>query len=221
MTDSTDPQGAPPSDPAPRSYARQGNASLLVRVVKRTLAWSAALVGGLVLALLLAAGVALAVAWPNLPEIDTLTDYRPKLPLRVYSKDGVLLGEFGEERRAFVPIAQVPDIMKKAILSIEDERFYQHGGVDVIGIMRAGVFNVLKGASAGGASTITQQVARNFYASTERTFTRKIYEALLAIKIEGHLSKDQIFEVYLNQIELGHRSFGFAAAAQRYLSLIH
>jgi penicillin-binding protein 1A len=210
MTDTPAPQG----EPSPRGNAAAS--PLALRVVKRVMTWTAAFVGGLLLASLLAVGVALAVAWPNLPEIDTLTDYRPKLPLRVYSKDGVLLGEFGEERRAFVPIGQVPDIMKKAILSIEDERFYQHGGVDVIGIMRAGIFNVLKGASAGGASTITQQVARNFYVSTERTLTRKIYEALLAIKIEGHLSKDQILEVYLNQIELGHRAFGFAAAAQRY-----
>jgi penicillin-binding protein 1A len=180
------------------------------------LKWLLGLAGAVLLCAVLAVGVALAVAWPNLPEIAELTDYRPKLPLKVYSKDGVLIGEFGEERREFVPIAQIPDVMKQALIAVEDERFYEHGGVDYVSIVRAGIFNVLRGSSAGGASTITQQVARNFYVSTERTLTRKIYEALLAFKIESQLSKNQIFEVYLNQIFLGNRAYGFAAASQAY-----
>jgi penicillin-binding protein 1A len=180
------------------------------------LKWLLGLAGAVLLCTVLAVGVALAVAWPNLPEIAELTDYRPKLPLKVYSKDGVLIGEFGEERREFVPIAQIPDAMKQALIAVEDERFYEHGGVDYVSIVRAGIFNVLRGSSAGGASTITQQVARNFYVSTERTLSRKIYEALLAFKIESQLSKDQIFEVYLNQIFLGNRAYGFAAASQAY-----
>ncbi len=159
--------------------------------------------------------LALAVAYPNLPEISSLTDYRPKLPLRVYSSDGVELGEFGEERRTFVPIAEIPQVMKDAVLAAEDARFYQHGGVDYKGVARAALEN-LRDARSQGASTITMQVARNFYLSTEKTFTRKIYEILLALKIESMLSKDQILELYMNQIFLGQRASGFAAAAETY-----
>jgi penicillin-binding protein 1A len=159
--------------------------------------------------------VALAVAWPNLPPIDSLTDYRPKLPLRVYSSDGVLLGEFGEERRSFTPIKDVPKVMRDAVLAIEDARFYEHGGVDLVGIARAAVAQ-LSEARSQGASTITMQVARNFYLSTEKTITRKIYEVLLTWKIESQLSKDQILEAYMNQIFLGQRAYGFAAASEIY-----
>ncbi len=165
--------------------------------------------------LLLVIGVALAVAYPNLPEISSLTDYRPKLPLRVFSADGVQLGEYGEERRNFVPIAQIPQVMKDAVLAAEDARFYQHGGVDYKGVARAALEN-LRDARSQGASTITMQVARNFYLPTEKTFTRKIYEILLALKIESRLSKDQILELYMNQIFLGQRANGFAAAAEIY-----
>jgi penicillin-binding protein 1A len=140
-----------------------------------------------VLALLMVVGVALAVAFPNLPEISSLTDYRPKLPMRIYSADGVLIGEFGEERRNFMPIGEIPQVMKDAVLAAEDARFYQHGGVDYKGVARAALEN-LRDARSQGASTITMQVARNFYLSTEKTFTRKIYEILLALKIEGQLS---------------------------------
>ena len=160
-------------------------------------------------------GIALAVAYPNLPSITSLTDYRPKLPLRVYSSDGVLLGEFGEERRSFVPIAQIPKVMKDAVLAIEDSRFYDHGGVDYVGMLRAGLAQFSE-ARSQGASTITMQVARNFYLTTEKTFTRKIYEVLLTWKIESQLSKDQILEAYMNQIFLGQRAYGFAAAAEIY-----
>ena len=159
--------------------------------------------------------VALAVAYPNLPDISGLTDYRPKLPMRIYAADGVLLGEFGEERRDFVSAAELPQVIKDAVLSIEDARFYQHGGVDYLGILRAGLANFGESRSQG-ASTITMQVARNFYLSTEKTFTRKIYEILLALKIESLLSKDQILEVYMNQIYLGQRAYGFASASQVY-----
>ncbi|WP_019139682.1 penicillin-binding protein 1A [Noviherbaspirillum massiliense] len=170
---------------------------------------------GLGLAGILVIGFALAMAYPNLPALDSLTDYRPKIPLRIYSADNVLLGEFGEERRNLVRIKDVPDIMKKAVLAIEDDRFYEHGGVDYIGIVRAAVHN-LSGGAKQGASTITQQVARNFFLTSEQTFKRKIYEVLLAWKIEKNLSKDQILEVYMNQIYLGQRAYGFASAAQIY-----
>jgi len=142
-------------------------------------------------------------------------DYRPKLPMRIYSADNVLLGEFGEERRNFTPIDQVPKVMKDAVLAIEDARFYEHSGVDYKGVLRAGLAH-LSDARSQGASTITMQVARNFYLSTEKTFTRKIYEVLLALKIETQLTKDQILEVYMNQIFLGQRAYGFAAASEIY-----
>ena len=177
--------------------------------------WLAGLAAAGLVALLLVVAVALAVAYPNLPDISSLGDYRPKLPLRVYSADGVLLGEFGEERRQLTPIEKIPQVMKDAVLAAEDARFYEHGGVDYKGVARAALEN-LRDARSQGASTITMQVARNFYLSTEKTFTRKIYEILLALKIESMLSKDQILELYMNQIFLGQRASGFAAAAQVY-----
>ncbi|WPB57576.1 penicillin-binding protein 1A [Xylophilus sp. GOD-11R] len=160
-------------------------------------------------------GVALAVAYPNLPDISDLADYRPKLPLRVFSTEGALLGEFGEERRNLTPIANIPQVMKNAVLAAEDARFYNHGGVDYVGVLRAGLANVNR-AKSQGASTITMQVARNVYLSSEKTFTRKIYELLLTLKLEHMLSKDQILEIYMNQIYLGNRAYGFAAASEAY-----
>jgi penicillin-binding protein 1A len=186
------------------------------------LRWAARAVGGTiglalagVLTLLLLAGLALAVAYPNLPDTTSLTDYRPKQPLRVFAADGALIGEFGEERRTFTPIGEIPKVMKDAVLAIEDANFYEHGGVDYKGVLRAALaqFNEAK---SQGASTITMQLARNFYLSSEKTFTRKIYEILLAFKIEAVLSKDQILEVYMNQIYLGQRAHGFAAASEIY-----
>ncbi|MGE5945601.1 MAG: penicillin-binding protein 1A, partial [Betaproteobacteria bacterium] len=162
------------------------------------------------------AAIILVLAYPNLPSLEVLTDYRPKIPLRVYTADGHLIGEFGEERRAVVSIHEVPAVMKQAILAAEDDRFYQHGGVDYLGIMRAAGANILGGGRRQGASTITQQVARNFFLTGEKTYTRKLYEALLSFKIESNLSKDQILELYVNQIFLGQRAYGFAAAAQIY-----
>jgi penicillin-binding protein 1A len=167
------------------------------------------------LCLLFVIAVALAVAYPNLPDISELADYRPKLPLRVFSAEGVLIGEFGEERRTLTPISTIPKVMKDAVLAAEDARFYTHGGIDYKGMVRAGLAN-LNRVKSQGASTITMQVARNVYLSSERTFTRKIYEVLLTFKLERALSKDQIFEIYLNQIYLGNRAYGFAAASEAY-----
>ncbi|TKC90785.1 penicillin-binding protein 1A [Trinickia terrae] len=184
--------------------------------------WLKLLLGfaGLVAAFIACAGLvlgyALVVARPNLPSLDALTDYRPKVPLRVYTADHVLIGEFGEERRDVVHIQDVPGHLKKAILAIEDARFYDHGGVDLTGIARAGLVALTNGHATQGASTITMQVARNFFLSSEKTYTRKIYEMLLAYKIESKLTKDQILEVYMNQIYLGQRAYGFASAARVY-----
>ncbi len=166
-------------------------------------------------ALAAAIGLALAVAYPNLPDISDLSDYRPKLPLRVFSLEGDLLAEFGEEHRNLTPISEIPKVMTNAVLAIEDSRFYQHGGVDYVGVVRAGLANVGK-VKSQGASTITMQVARNVYLSSEKTFTRKIYEILLTFKLEHLLTKDQILEIYMNQIFLGNRAYGFAAASDAY-----
>jgi penicillin-binding protein 1A len=171
---------------------------------------------GALLSLAALAGIILILAYPQLPSLEILTDYRPRIPLRVYSSDGHLIGEFGEERRHFTRIQDVPAVMKQAILAAEDERFYQHPGIDTLGILRAAYSNFVSGGKRQGASTITMQVARNFFLSSEKTLTRKIYEALLAFKIENNLKKDQILELYINQIYLGQRAYGFAAAAQIY-----
>jgi penicillin-binding protein 1A len=182
----------------------------------RWILYPALLLVGLAAMAVAMAGVVLILTYPNLPSLEVLTDYRPKIPLRVFTADGHLIGEFGEERRAVVRIQDVPDIMKQAILSAEDERFYQHGGVDSLGVLRAAYSNLLGGGKRQGASTITQQVAKNFFLSSEKTYTRKLYEALLSFKIEHNLGKDQIFELYINQIYLGQRAYGFGAAAQIY-----
>jgi len=156
------------------------------------------------------------VTYPTLPTLETLTDYRPKMPLRVFSAEGTLIGEFGEERRELVKIEDVPDLMKKAILAAEDDRFYEHGGVDYIGVLRAAYSNFTAGGVKQGASTITMQVARNFFLSKEKTLSRKFNEMLLSFKIEHNLAKDEILQLYINHIDLGQRSYGFASAAQVY-----
>ena len=181
----------------------------------RLLVSCAALGTGAVLIGALIVILAMTLIYPKLPPMDQLTDYHPKMPLRIYTADHVLMGEFGEERRNLVRINKIPDIMKKAVLAIEDDRFYQHSGVDYIGILRAALHNLVSN-NRQGASTITQQVARNFFLTSEQTFKRKLYEVLLAWKIERTLTKDQILEIYLNQIYLGQRAFGFASAAQVY-----
>jgi len=184
-------------------------------VLKRWLLYVGSVVLGLGLVGALLGAFVLALLWPTLPPLTALTDYQPKVPLRVVSSEGELLGEFGEERRAIVSIREVPDVMKQAILAAEDERFYQHGGVDYLSIVRAALANLSSGTQQG-AGTITMQVARNFFLTREKTVTRKMREALLAWKIEASLTKDEILELYINQIFLGQRAYGFAAAAQIY-----
>jgi len=174
-----------------------------------------ALIGTLLAALALV-GIFIILAYPQLPSLDALTDYQPKIPLRIYSSDGFLIGEFGEERRHVVKVQDLPTHLKQAILAAEDERFYHHSGVDTLGILRAAYSNLVSGGKRQGASTITMQVARNFFLSSEKTLTRKLYEALLSFKIEHNLSKDEILQLYVNQIYLGQRAYGFAAAAQAY-----
>lgn len=205
------PKSAPPTPPKtePSPSKKPMHWGLKVLAWMLGLGFAAALSGLLVLA------IVLSVAFPNLPDITDLSDYRPKLPLRIYSAEGDLLGEFGEERRNLTPIKDIPKVMSNAVLAIEDARFYQHGGVDYMGVIRAGLANVGK-AKSQGASTITMQVARNVYLSSEKTFTRKIYEILLTFKLEHMLSKDQILEIYMNQIFLGNRAYGFAAASEIY-----
>jgi len=177
--------------------------------------WAGGLALAGLLSILMVVAIALAVAFPNLPDISDLLDYRPKLPLRVFSTEGDLIGEFGEERRNLTPIKDIPKVMTDAVLAIEDARFYQHGGVDYLGVIRAGLANVGR-VKSQGASTITMQVARNVYLSSEKTFTRKLYEILLTFKLEHLLTKDQILEIYMNQIFLGNRAYGFAAASEAY-----
>jgi penicillin-binding protein 1A len=151
----------------------------------------------------------------DLPNLDAMLDYRPKIPLRVYSSEGVLIGEFGQERREFMAIKDIPLIQKQALLAIEDARFYEHGGVDYKGVARA-VIADLTGGLKQGASTITMQVARDFYLTKEKIFSRKLTEVMLAYKMERALSKDQILELYMNQVYLGQRAYGFSSAARIY-----
>jgi penicillin-binding protein 1A len=182
----------------------------------RWFAYPVLVLSGLALIGIALLAIVVVLVYPQLPSIEALTDYRPKIPLRIYTADGHLIGEFGEERRALVRIRDVPEIMKQAILAAEDERFYRHPGVDTLGVLRAAYANFTSGGKRQGASTITMQVARNFFLTSEKTLSRKLYEALLAFKIESTLSKDQILEIYINQIYLGQRAYGFAAAAQIY-----
>jgi penicillin-binding protein 1A len=182
---------------------------------KRMIYWTIGLIGAGILAFVMLLSVAFIAAYPNLPDISDLQDYRPKLSMRIFSTEGKQIGEFGEERRDFVPINEIPQVVKNAVLAVEDARFYQHNGIDYLGMMRASLANLGR-AKSQGASTITMQVARNVFLSSEKTFTRKIYEILLTLKLEHMLKKDQILEIYLNQIYLGQRAYGFASAAQTY-----
>ncbi|HIE90210.1 MAG TPA: penicillin-binding protein 1A, partial [Methylophilaceae bacterium] len=183
--------------------------------------WHFLVLFGLVCGVAVAALGALSITliYPTLPSLEKITDYKPVQPLRIYSADGYLIGEFGEERRAFTKIEDIPKQMQAAVMAIEDRRFYKHGGVDFKGVLRA-IRNNLLGRSHEGASTITMQVAKNFFTgpNRKRNIITKIKESLLAIKIEKTLTKDQIFELYLNQIYLGQRSYGFAAASQVYFA---
>ena len=183
--------------------------------VLKGLAWMGGTLLAIALSVAMAGLMALAIAYPNLPDVSELSNYRPKLPLRVYTAEGNLISEFGEERRNLTPIREIPKVMKDAVLAIEDARFYEHGGVDYVGVARAALANLGR-EKAQGASTITMQVARNVYLSSEKTYTRKIYEVLLTFKLEHLLTKDQILEIYMSQIFLGNRAYGFAAAAETY-----
>ncbi|AVO48602.1 penicillin-binding protein [Melaminivora suipulveris] len=204
-TSSPDKKPAPPRERLPA----------WLRIPLLALAWLLGLGLAGAAAVVLAVALGLAVAYPNLPDISELADYKPKLPMRVYSVEGALLGEFGEERRNLTPIEDIPKVMTDAVLAIEDARFFEHGGVDYKGVLRAALANLGR-VKSQGASTITMQVARNVYLSSEKTFTRKIYEILLTFKLEHLLSKNQILEIYMNQIYLGNRAYGFAAAAETY-----
>ena len=199
----------------PEAPANDSSPSQLGALVWGFFKWSIGLSVAGVLSISLLVALALAMAYPQLPDISDLADYRPKLSMRVYSVEGTLIGEFGEERRNYTAFKDIPQVMKDAVLAIEDARFYHHGGVDYIGLVRASLANLGR-AKSQGASTITMQVARNVYLTSEKTFTRKIYELLLTFKLEHLLTKDQIFEIYLNQIFLGNRAYGFAAACEAY-----
>ncbi len=181
---------------------------------KRIVVWS----GAGVLALTLLVAGAAAVIWPGLPDLDRLTDYNPKQPLRVYTEDGQLLAEYGAERRSYLPLDQIPKQMQQALLAVEDTNFYEHQGVYVPGMLRAFWVNLFSSSRSQGASTITQQLARDLYLTKKKLYTRKFVEILLAFKIESQLSKDKILEVYMNQIYLGQRAYGFEAAAQAYFA---
>lgn len=160
-------------------------------------------------------GATVLVLLPQLPDTSSLANYKPKQPLRVYTADGVEIGGFGHEKREYLRIEQFPKLMRDSLLAVEDSRFYEHPGIDVIGVLRAIVANATGGRTQG-ASTITQQVARTFFLTRERTLSRKLKEALLSLRIEQQLSKDQILELYMNQIYLGARTYGFAEAARTY-----
>jgi penicillin-binding protein 1A len=207
-------QPKPPSTESNQVHNASSNANAMSGVL-RFVMWASGLVLAGLLSILAIIAIALAVAFPNLPDISDLSDYRPKLPLRIFSEEGIVIGEFGEERRHLTPIKEIPKIMVDAVLAIEDSRFYEHGGVDYKGVLRAALANLGRFKSQG-ASTITMQVARNVYLSSEKTYTRKIYEILLTFKLEHMLSKDQILEIYMNQIFLGNRAYGFAAASEAY-----
>ena len=183
--------------------------------LKKALSWILGILAAVIVSISLVLAVALAVAYPKLPDVSDLQDYRPKLPLRIFSEEGVLIGEFGEELRNLTPIAQIPKVMKDAVLAIEDANFYQHGGINFKSVLRAAIAN-LGQAKSQGASTITMQVAKNVYLSSEKAYTRKIYEILLTFKLESLLTKDQILEIYMNQIFLGQRAYGFAMASEIY-----
>ncbi len=202
MSKASEPLPSPSSAPRARTWRRTALQLLGVGLC-------------LLLAALVTGALVIVTAYPNLPDISGLSQYRPHQPLRIWSADGKLLAEFGEERRQYLPIDQIPKVMQDAVLAIEDARFYEHGGVDYLGVLRAGLANLQESRSQG-ASTITMQVARNFYLSTEKTLARKLYEILLALRIESELSKRKILEIYMNQIFLGHRAYGFAAASEVY-----
>lgn len=186
-----------------------------MRAMKRIVVKAAAVTAGLAAAGVLLAGFAAVVSLRQLPSVDALRDYRPQVPLRVFTRDNVQIGEFGTEHREFIPIDRMPKRMSDALLAAEDDQFYSHVGVDLPGLVRAALANIGEGY-AQGASTITMQVARNFYLSREKTLSRKWYEILLAFEIDRSLPKERILELYMNQVYLGEHAYGFGSAAQTY-----
>lgn len=205
---SKEPMSHPSDDSQPRTSGPKSTG-------KRLLLWMIGIPFATALIALILTLMGLAIAYTRLPDISSLQNYQPKLPLRIFTAEGDLIAEFGEERRIYVPFDEIPKTVKEAVLAIEDARFYEHSGVDYTGVLRAGLANFSK-AKSQGASTITMQVARNVYLSSEKTIKRKVYEMLLAFKMEHALSKDQILDIYMSQIFLGNRAYGFAAAAEAY-----
>lgn len=191
----------------------------IMSIPKKKKSWVLKMMG-LILGIIITASTIITIiilqTYPKLPSMDELSNYHPKLPLEVYSADGVLLGQFGQEHRIFIKYAQIPPFLIDAILAAEDERFFNHKGIDYIGLIRATIGNLITGHKQSGASTITMQVARNFFLTSQKTYTRKFNEILLAHKIETEFTKEQILELYINQIYLGQRSYGFAEASQTY-----
>jgi penicillin-binding protein 1A len=207
--------------PKPSGKAPKRRPGLLVRTARGLV--------GAVLGVLLLVGVAAAIGGyvaylhfsADLPDVDGLRNYQPPVMSRVYAGDSRLLAELASERRIFVPVTAIPDIVKQAFISAEDQNFYTHRGVDPLAIARAGMFDLAhagQGKRPIGASTITQQVAKNMLLDNQISFARKVKEAILAIRIEQNLSKDRILELYLNEIYLGLGSYGVAAAAQSYFN---
>lgn len=184
----------------------------LLRIVWKTAAWGALLGAAAAIGL----GVYAATLLPTLPTVADIRRVPLNIPLRIYSSDDKLIAEYGDERRSPVTLDQTPPLLIDAILVTEDDRFYHHSGVDFRGIVRAGISNFFTQSRAQGASTITMQVARNFFLKPDKTYTRKLKEILLAFKLERALTKDEILALYLNKIFLGHRAYGFAAASQVY-----
>ena len=176
------------------------------------------LVGSFILGCI-GSGTAISILWMvtrDLPTIDSFQDYQPSLVSRVYADNGEIIGQFFIERRLYTPIDQIPKNLTQAVIAVEDTRFLEHPGLDIIGIARAAWTNFKRGGRVQGASTITQQLARALFLSPERTYTRKIKELILAIKMDWVLTKDQILEMYLNQIYFGHGAYGIAAATLTY-----
>ncbi|HKQ30343.1 MAG TPA: transglycosylase domain-containing protein, partial [Burkholderiales bacterium] len=205
----------------PDQQPGQANEGQVINNFRRYLpkqSWQLALVGmfGLLTVGILVVTVVALFVLPTLPSIDELAEKRLKVPLRVYTVDGQLLAEFGDEKRIPTKIDEVPEPLIHAILAAEDHGFLYHRGVDFLGILRAVIANVRTGSHSQGGSTITMQVARNYFLSPEKTYTRKIREVLLAFKLERELTKQEILELYVNKIFLGHRAYGFAAASQIY-----
>ncbi|MBU9631998.1 PBP1A family penicillin-binding protein [Burkholderia multivorans] len=200
MTDRTDSRPTPPAPPPRRRVWRMLAGALL----------------GLTLAGAGIAGWTIHRIWTQLPSVEQLAVYRPALPLRIFSRDGELLAEYGVERREFVPLERMPARMRDALLAAEDAQFYRHGAIDIGGLARATFANVVTGQPAQGGSTITMQVARNFYLTRDKVLSRKLAEILMAIKLERAYGKDKLLELYMNEIYLGERAYGFAAAAHVY-----